>query len=483
VTVVRTLSNEGSRGTARGTIQLLAGRVLFLASGYVITVVLARELGPAAYGTYGLIMSLLLWLEGVAGLGIPRATMAMLPGSGHALMIAQSAHILSLGTSLLLFTLCWLFASHVAQFFAIQDGAWLFRIAVLDLPFFGVYLAYQGILQARQQFGSLTISLIVYSLAKLLGVLSLFVIDFSVAAALVVNVLATVAALVYLMGTNPPQVFLPERALLRRMLALAAPLAVYGLAINLLLSGHLWLLRRVSDASDIVLGYYVAALNIARLPTVVTTVLSGVVLASISLALAREDDALAHRYLQSASRFVLVVLLPSCAFGALHARELMTFIYSEAYAGSALFFGLLLSSFGVFTVLSTMLNSLVAAGRSYLATGIVLAMLPALLLLSILLTPIFGPVGVASALLVTLTCGTVVGFVAAFQRFGAPARAATVARVVAATAVVMVPGWLLELDGGWVLVELAGLMVLYLFLLALMRELREEDLKPFAVWK
>jgi PST family polysaccharide transporter len=475
-------TERSSTATARGTIQLISGRVVFLASGYVITVLLARALGPEAYGTYGLIMSLLLWLEGVVGLGIPRATMTLLPGSEHATIIAQSAHVLLLGTSLLLFALCWLFASDVAQFFAIQDGERLFRIATLALPFFGVYLAYQGILQGSGQFWPLTISLIVYALAKVFGVLSLLLIGFSVAAALIVNVLATVAVLAYVMARSPPRFFFPGWTFLRRMLALAVPLSVFELAFQLLLSGHVWLLQRVSGASDVALGYYIAALNIARLPIFVTTVLSGVVLASISLALARSDDALAHRYLQSASRFVLVVVLPFCALGALHARELMTLIYSDAYADGATFFRPLLWSFGVFTVLSIMLNGLVAAGRHYLVTAIVLALLPVLVVLSILWTSISGPVGVANAFLATLICGSVVAFIATFRRFGAPARTATVTRVALATAVVVLADGLWKPDGPWVLVELSALMLLYLLLLALMRELRKEDLRPFAVW-
>jgi O-antigen/teichoic acid export membrane protein len=416
------------------------------------------------------------------GLGIPRATTTLLPGSEHATSIAQSAHVLLLGTSLLLFALCWLFASDVARFFAIQDGARLFRIAALALPFFGVYLAYQGILQGSGQFWSLTISLIVYSLAKVLGVLSLLFFGFSVAAALVVNVLATVAVLAYVMASSPPRFFFPGWAFLRRMLALAVPLSVFELAFQLLLSGHLWLLQRVSGASDVALGHYVAALNIARLPIFVTTVLSGVVLASMSLALARRDGGLAHKYLQSASRFVLVVVLPACALGALHARELMALIYSDAYADSATFFRPLLWSFGVFTLLSVMLNGLVAASRHYLVTGIVLALLPVLVVLSIVLTSISGPVGVANAFLVTLMCGSLAAFVATFRRFGAPARTATVTRVVMATAAVVVADRLWETNGAWVLVELSVLMLLYLVLLALTRELRKEDLRPFAVW-
>jgi hypothetical protein len=46
----------------------------------------------------------------------------------------------------------------------------------------------------------------------------------------------------------------------------------------------------------------------------------------------------------------------------------------------------------------------------------------------------------------------------------------------------MVVDRLWELSGAWALVELVALMLFYLFLLTLMRELRKEDLRPFAVW-
>ena len=44
---------------ARGTVQLLLARGCFVATGYVISVILARGLGPADYGIYGVVMSLL----------------------------------------------------------------------------------------------------------------------------------------------------------------------------------------------------------------------------------------------------------------------------------------------------------------------------------------------------------------------------------------------------------------------------------------
>ena len=59
--------------TARGTVQLLMGRGLFMVSGYLIAVILARGLGPVEYGIYGMVMSLLLWLEVAGDMGIRRA--------------------------------------------------------------------------------------------------------------------------------------------------------------------------------------------------------------------------------------------------------------------------------------------------------------------------------------------------------------------------------------------------------------------------
>ena len=43
--------------------------------GYLINIWLARYLGPADYGTYGVVMSLLLWIE--------MGTISGLPGAGQ----------------------------------------------------------------------------------------------------------------------------------------------------------------------------------------------------------------------------------------------------------------------------------------------------------------------------------------------------------------------------------------------------------------
>ena len=58
---------------ASGTIKLMAAHACLTLSGYVTVVVLARGLGPEAYGVYAIVISVLLGVELVGRLGIPQA--------------------------------------------------------------------------------------------------------------------------------------------------------------------------------------------------------------------------------------------------------------------------------------------------------------------------------------------------------------------------------------------------------------------------
>jgi stage V sporulation protein B len=474
---------RGSSGAARGTIQIFAGRMFFLVSGYLITVILARNMGPAEYGTYGLIISLLVWLEGFMGLGVAQAAMLTIPGSSNAAHVAQAVRIIICTTAIALFAACWLLAPWAADFFKLGDGVTQFRIAIADLPFFGLFLAYQGTLQGYERYGSIATGLIVYASTKLIGTLALFFIGFSVEAALVVNVLTTVAALVYFVGAEPPSFVIPARALMYQLLSVALPIAIFDFTFQLVVSAHMWLLKRIGETPDVVIGYYAAALNIARLPTMVATVLSGIILSSIAGALAADDKARAHRYVLSASRFTFVVLAPVCVFGALQSKEIMLLIYSDAYVDSARFFVPLLLGCGMLALLLTMLNCLIAAKRRYLAAGILVALLPTLLVLGVVLTSAFGPIGAAHSFLATTSLGALASLIAVHRHFGYPARLAMLMRVSVATGLVAMLGAFLHLPGLGVVLVLGILQCAYWILLLLLKELGKEDLRPFAVWQ
>jgi hypothetical protein len=60
----------------RGTQQLLLARVCVYASAYGVSAILARGPGTQEYGTYGVFVSQLLWLEIMVNFGTPAAIVA-----------------------------------------------------------------------------------------------------------------------------------------------------------------------------------------------------------------------------------------------------------------------------------------------------------------------------------------------------------------------------------------------------------------------
>ena len=477
------IENRGSGVAARGTVHLLIGRVYFMVAGYVIAVILARGLGPVAYGIYGLIMSMLLWLEVASDFGVQRATIKLIPQSEDARTVARTSAACLLTVTTFLFVVCWIAAPAIANSFGIENGAWLVRIAILDIPVNGLYLAYQGILQGHRRFGIVSVALVLYSSAKVGGIILLLVLGISVAAALVVNVFATVAALFFLVTRYRPGIGFSDRSVTLAIVKVAMPIGVYIVTNRFVLSSHLWSLPWLGDVSDESIGLYVAAWNVAQLPTVVTFVITGVLLASVSGALGKDDKELAHRYLQSAIRFVIIVLMPMCVLGALDATPIMEFIFSTDYSDGGRFLAMLLCAYGLFALLDTLMHAMLAADQYRKVAAVQFTLIPVALICNYTFIPRFSGVGAATALLLTLGCGVMIALIWSGRTYGAPIAIPVLIRVILATLVVGLISWFWDVSGFTVLVKLACLVVAYGGTLFLLRELTASDLRPMASWK
>jgi O-antigen/teichoic acid export membrane protein len=469
---------------ARGTIQLFLARGCFLASGYIISVLLARGLGPAEFGVYGFIMSVLVWVETLGSAGVPGATALLIPRHHEqAAVVEQSAQVLLVLLSFVLFALCWMLAPTFTRVFNLPQAVTLFRLAILDLPFSGLYFAYQGMLNGHRRFGMLSAGMIAYSLTKAGGILVLYTLGLSVAGALLVNVLATVGVLVYLVSKSPPTVSWPVWTLMRPMVQLALPMGLFLVVSQVLVNLDLWSLQSLWTGPEDTVGIYVAALNLARMLIIVPAVLSGVLFTSLSWALASQNDALAQHHIQSASRFACTVLFPICVVLATHAESVMELLYAGVYASGGVFLILQLVAFVSRAFLDLYLHTLLATGKYYQCVGLLLALLAIAFLGNLVLIPTYGALGAAIALLGVLVLGALVAAVRAYQRFGALIKGASLARIMAATALMALLGTQISFDGPGLLLELAGLMAVYVLLLTLFKELRWDDLKAFALWE
>jgi O-antigen/teichoic acid export membrane protein len=272
--------------------------------------------------------------------------------------------------------------------------------------------------------------LAVYGLTKPGGVFLALLIGLSVFRALIVNVAGTAGALVYLASQMSLRTFRPSFTHTRLILQLAFPVGLLLLALQILTNIDLWSLKIIGTEGAEVIGMYVAALNIARVPALAFSAVNGVILPSLSRALALQDMALAL--------------------------------------------------FGVAQVCREMV---ITQDRPYLIAATTLSHIPIAMAFNLTFIPLCGPIGAAMSLALTaLLLATITGW-QVFRRLGSLLETSTFVKVILATTVTAMVAVHVPLMGVWLPLKYMFLMGSYGLILALLDELTGDDLRLFAPWQ
>jgi O-antigen/teichoic acid export membrane protein len=254
------------------------------------------------------------------------------------------------------------------------------------------------------------------------------------------------------------------------------PLGLYIVGAQLLTNLDLYALKAIWQGEPEVIGRYVAALNIARTLTVIPTVQSGVLFASLAWALAADDAASVRQHIQEATRFALVIALGALAVLSPDAGALMGLIFSDAYRPGGGFLVFQLTAFGGYALLDAFAHCLVVSGRQWLAATILLGMIPLIWLANLWLIPSIGPIGAAMSLALGVSVATLILGALTYRRFGSLIRRRSLTRVLAAWALTAGLGSLLPVSGPLLLAKLAAAGALYLGLLLWWGEITPRDL-------
>lgn len=474
------LTEKAARGTlwhalAQGTVML---------SAYVVAVVLARSLHPAAYGVYGLVYSVLMTVELVGRLGIPQAVSRMIAEEG-----GDTARLEATGFGLAalvylgLFAGFWLAAPELAAVLGLEaeEGARLFRIAALDIPFFGLFFMAIHVLNGHRAFAKEAAANIVYAATKAVGIGLLALLGASVEGALLVNVAGSAVGLALLFALVGRIRFALDRGLARRILRLAVPVGLVGLGTQVTIGVDLWSLGLFGgDVAEAVRGHYVAALNIARMPNVLAFVMTAVLIPSLARALAEGAPDLARRTLAGALRFLALTLLPGCVLVAVEAGPLLELLFSAAYLPGAGLLRLLIFGHGLFnTLFATATAVLIAVGAQRTAAAVALLAVPAAFAVNAVLVPLLGAQGAALAALLVPATAAAAAAAAIRRRLGAVPDIGRLLRALPVAAVLGLLAWWLPATGPLLLVEFAGLGLLLPLLAFAAGLLGRADLAPF----
>ena len=457
---------ETGREIARGAVQLLMARTVFLASGLLVSVILARGLGPAEFGIYGVVISVLTWTQLLLNGGVPGATAKLFAEQPErAAAIEQRARAVLISGGLALFAEGWLAAAWDSIGSARTRGS-----APGPGPD-GAYFAGQGALYGHARFGILALSLLFHTLLKLVGVVLLAFVGLSVTGAILAQVAASSGVLGFLFSVVPPPRTLPAFEFARPMLMMALPLSLYAMVLQIQINLGLWLLSTAGTAGD-ARGFFVAALNVNRTLSVVQAVLSGVVFASMSRALAQREEATARRLL----------IAPAAALLSVDADRVVTLLFGPGYAPAGDISRWQLLAFTLLPLLDLCFMALAAAGRPAYPAWFLVALITPAAVLCLVLVNSHGGGGAATAQAIVVAIATALAALATWRRLRTLVAPLTLLRVGCATALTALISAQISAVGPWLVAKLAALLAVWLVMLVLLREFTLANLKPFAIW-
>jgi O-antigen/teichoic acid export membrane protein len=239
----------------------------------------------------------------------------------------------------------------------------------------------------------------------------------------------------------------------------------------------LWFLKVAGPSNgDVTMGLYVAARNVALVPSVIFMVISDVLLPSLSAALAANDAALSRRYLQGGVRFLCITMLPTCVLFGLGADQIMAGLYSSRFEGGGLYLRILIWYALALPFLDLFAAALNARGEPFTSGKSLLLVVPAALVLNALLVPSYGAVGAAAANAAVGAGAAVLLGVVVYRRFGPLVTFRTVGKTLTALGLMAGVASQFTLTGPVLGIVYLGCLALYAGTLILLGEVTRSEL-------
>ena len=458
----------------RGTLMLMAGWAAILVTGYLLNLVLARWFATESFGNYGFVMAVLMWFEIFVINGMPIAVQKFVSARGkdaYAILWTSMRVQFALVTVLTVILLA--SAPLFAAAFRDPKLTPYFRLAFLNIPFYGFFHLLVSFQNGLRKFGKQAFCYAFYGSAKLGCSLALCYFHRSLESALIGNALGSAASvgLAYLM-LEDKTIRPPLRVM--ELVRYATPALAYSLMAQLLMSIDFWSVKYF--LGEKACGYYNTASILSRIPFYLLAGLSAAMLPTISSEIAEGALVRVRNTIRNATRYSLMLLIPVSVWLTVYSREIAALLFKSKFAPSGAAMEFLVwafSSMALMTLFLTLINAHGRPRRSFLISGAAAVLS---VVLNLMLVPRMGIRGAALASLISITLGAAAGMADVFIRFRAVFPAASVARIGFATAGLLAAVLCIRTGGsGFIAVGILGTLV-YGGLLLLSGEINRDDL-------
>jgi O-antigen/teichoic acid export membrane protein len=458
----------------RGTLMLMTGWFAILVTGYLLNFFLARWFATESFGNYGFVIAVLMWFEIFVINGIPIAVQKFVSARGKdAYSILWTSLRVQFVLVAVLMVLLMVSAPLFAAAFRDPKLTPYFRLAFLNIPFYGFFHLLVSFQNGLRRFGKQAFCYAFYGSAKLGCAFALCYFHRSLESALIGNALGSAASvgLAYFMLEDKkihPSLNAVE------LIRYAAPALAYSLTAQLLMSIDFWSVKYF--LGEKACGYYNTAGILSRIPFYLLLGLSAAMLPTISSGIAEGALVRVRNTIRNATRYSLMLLIPVSVWLTVYSREIASLLFKSKFAPSGAAMEFLVwafSSMALMTLFLTLINADGRPRRSFLISGAAAVLS---VVLNLLLIPRMGIRGAALASLISITLGTTAGMADVFIRFRIAFPVGSIARIGFATAGMLAAMLCIRTGGsGFIAIGILGTLG-YGGLLLLSGEINRDDM-------
>lgn len=442
-----------------GTISLFAASAVSLPAGIITAAFLSDRFDAAGYGTFAVVVAIVLWFELCATQFFARPTVKLIAESDSwrqaAAVIQRSQLAVGVGAALLLGLLAPLIASGLGA--PEQVGA--LRLLALDIPLYALAQNTGSILIGRGAYQQRALLVAVRWITRTVLIVLLVSAGMGLTGALIGCIGASLIELIVgrLLVRAPLWARLPGL----RLTAYVVPTTLHTLGFELFKRLDLIAVEALGSAGAA--GYYAAAQNLTIVPTLFAMSLSPLLLSALARLLradknesARADKNESAQALAQAALRAIVLLLPFAGAAAAMSEEVVALIYGAEFAASAPIMAVLIFGALAITLHSAAAAVLMAADRPGWVFALNAPLAPLALALQWSVVPIAGAVGAALVSTILAGISTAIMLAAVARVWGVTVPIKSWGRALVLTGAVVVLSQTIPVHGVALVLQLTG---------------------------
>ena len=385
-----------------GVVLGFAAELILLPTGLITAAVLTRTLGPHGYGLFSVAATFITWLAFTTTTLLARAAVKFVSETDEWRPVATGVlrWRLAIGgsASLVVAAAC----IPIARLLGAPALAPLLAVFAVDILLFNLARAHRDVLTGRGRFRDVAAVSAARWMSRVVLIVTLVRLTGSVMGAVVGSVGATLVELLVARWREPIPFRGPSTVSRSMLWSVAAPLMLYGVALQLYSKIDLFALSALGHSTADA-GLYAAAQNLSVAPSLFAMAIGPLLLATLARLRRADAEDRARRVGRDALR-ASIALVPLAAIVAGAAPEIVRVVFGASFAASGVLLALLFAGGVALAIMSVAVSIITAIDEQRIVSMLGVAVLAGAVLGHLVMIPRFGAVGAA---IVTTVCGMI----------------------------------------------------------------------------